>query len=136
VLVPVLRAGLGMLNSILQLIPNARVGFIGLKSKVTTLRALFYNKNLPKNLQRLEFILIEPMLATGGSTVAAMDILAELDAKRVRLVNLMAAPDGIRRVRAHFLDLPIFTAAIDRKLDARRGILPGLRNARDQLFGV
>jgi uracil phosphoribosyltransferase len=136
VLVPVLRAGLGMLDSILQLIPNARVGFIGLKREETTLRALFYHKSLPKNLRRFEVILIDPMLATGGSAVAAMDLLAELDVKRVRLVNLVAAPEGIRRVRAHYPDLPIFTAAIDRKLDARGYILPGLGDAGDRLFGV
>ena len=136
VLVPVLRAGLGMLDSILQLIPNARVGFIGLKREETTLRALFYHKSLPKNLRRFEVILIDPMLATGGSAVAAMDLLAELDVKRVRLVNLVAAPEGIRRVRVRYPDLPIFTAAIDRKLDARGYILPGLGDAGDRLFGV
>ena len=136
VLVPVLRAGLGMLDSILQLIPNARVGFIGLKREETTLRALFYHKSLPKNLRRFEVILIDPMLATGGSAVAAMDLLAELDVKRVCLVNLVAAPEGIRRVRAHYPDLPIFTAAVDRKLNERGYILPGLGDAGDRLFGV
>ena len=136
VLVPVLRAGLGMLDSILQLIPNARVGFIGLKREETTLRALFYHKSLPKDLSKFEVILIDPMLATGGSAVAAMDLLAELGARHVRLVNLVAAPEGIRRVRAHYPKLPIFTAAIDRKLDERGYIVPGLGDAGDRLFGV
>jgi uracil phosphoribosyltransferase len=136
VLVPVLRAGLGMLDSILQLIPHARVGFIGLKREETTLRATFYHKSLPPDLSRFEVILIDPMLATGGSAVAAMDLLAELDVKRVRLVNLVAAPEGIRLVRMHYPDLPIFTAAVDRKLNEKGYIVPGLGDAGDRLFGV
>src|SRR5205809_7358668 len=114
VLVPVLRAGLGMLDSILQLIPHARVGFIGLKREETTLRAMFYHKSLPPDLRRFEVILIDPMLATGGSAVAAMDLITELGARHVRLANLVAAPEGIRRVRMHYPRLPIFTAAIDK----------------------
>ncbi len=136
VLVPVLRAGLGMLDSILQLIPHARVGFIGLKREETTLRAMFYHKSLPPDLSRFEVILIDPMLATGGSAVAAMDLLSELGAKRVRLVNLVAAPEGIRRVRTHCPTLPIFTAAIDQKLNQRGYIVPGLGDAGNRLFGV
>ena len=136
VLVPVLRAGLGMLDSILQLIPHARVGFIGLKREETTLRATSYHKSLPPDLAPFEVILIDPMLATGGSAVAAMDLLAELGAKHVRLVNLVAAPEGIRRVRSHYPNLPIFTAAVDRKLNEKGYILPGLGDAGDRLFGV
>jgi uracil phosphoribosyltransferase len=136
VLVPVLRAGLGMLDSILQLIPNARVGFIGLKREETTLRANSYHKSLPQNLGRFEVILIDPMLATGGSAVAAMDLLRERGARRVRLVNLVAAPEGIRHVRRHYPDLPIFTAAVDRRLNERGYIVPGLGDAGDRLFGV
>jgi uracil phosphoribosyltransferase len=136
VLVPVLRAGLGMLDSILQLIPHARVGFIGLKREETTLRATSYHKSLPPDLTRFEVILIDPMLATGGSAVAAMDLLVELGAKHVRMVNLVAAPEGIRRVRWHYPKLPIFTAAVDRKLNDKGYILPGLGDAGDRLFGV
>lgn len=136
VLVPVLRAGLGMLDSILQLIPNARVGFIGLKREETTLRAMFYHKSLPPDLSKFEVVLIDPMLATGGSAVAAMDLISELGARHVRLVNLIAAPEGIRRVRTHYPRLPIFTAAVDRKLNEKGYILPGLGDAGDRLFGV
>lgn len=136
VLVPVLRAGLGMLDSILQLIPHARVGFIGLKREETTLRALFYHKSLPENLTNFEVILIDPMLATGGSAVAALDLMAELGAKHVRLVNVLAAPEGIRRVQLAYPRLPIFTGAIDQKLNAKGYILPGLGDAGDRLFGV
>ena len=136
VLVPVLRAGLGMLDSILELVPHARVGFIGLKREETTLRAMFYHKSLPADLGQSEVILIDPMLATGGSAVAALDLLAELDARRVRLVNLVAAPEGIRRVRLHYPKLPIFTAAIDERLNDKGFIVPGLGDAGDRLFGV
>ncbi len=136
VLVPVLRAGLGMLDSILQLIPPARVGFIGLKREETTLRATFYHKSLPADLRRFEVILIDPMLATGGSAVAAMDLLAELRVENVRMVNLVAAPEGIRHVHAHYPDLPIFTAAVDQRLNDKGYILPGLGDAGDRLFGV
>lgn len=136
VLVPVLRAGLGMLDSILQLIPNARVGFIGLKREESTLQAQFYHKSLPKDLKNSEVILIDPMLATGGSAVSALDLLAEFGARRVRLVNLVAAPEGIRHVRKHHPTLPIFTAAIDRKLNDKGYIMPGLGDAGDRLFGV
>lgn len=136
VLVPVLRAGLGMLDSILQLIPHARVGFIGLKREETTLRAMFYHKSLPPDLSQFEVILIDPMLATGGSAVAAMELLLELGAKRVRLVNLVASPEGIRRVHSHYPQLPIFTAAVDRRLNEKGYIIPGLGDAGDRLFGV
>jgi len=136
VLVPVLRAGLGMLDSILQLIPHARVGFIGLKREETTLRAVFYHKSLPAQLGKFEVILIDPMLATGGSAVAALDLMSELGAKHVRLVNLVAAPEGIHRVRMHYPNLPIFTAALDKKLNVKGYILPGLGDAGDRLFGV
>jgi uracil phosphoribosyltransferase len=136
VLVPVLRAGLGMLDSILQLIPHARVGFIGLKREEKTLRAMFYHKSLPENLGEFETILIDPMLATGGSAVAALDLLAGQGARHVRLVSLVAAPEGIRAVQKKFPRVPIFTAALDQKLNANGFILPGLGDAGDRLFGT
>jgi uracil phosphoribosyltransferase len=136
VLVPILRAGLGMLDSILQLIPDARVGFIGLKREETTQKAMFYHKSLPPDLSEYEVVLIDPMLATGGSTVAAMDLLDELGAKHVRMVNLIASPEGIRHVHQHYPKLPIFTAAVDKKLNNKGYILPGLGDAGDRLFGV
>src|SRR3990172_6930827 len=135
VLVPVLRAGLGMLDAILQLLPNARVGFIGLKREETTLCATFYHKSLPRNLSRFEVILIDPMLATGGSAVAALDLLAEARARHGRPVNLGAGREGIRCVRANYPTVPIFTAAIDRHLNDKGYILPGLGDAGDRLFG-
>ncbi len=135
-LVPILRAGLGMLNPLLELIPHARVGFIGLKREEATLRAHFYHQSLPKNLGRFEIILIDPMLATGGSAVAALELLTKQGAKKIRLVSLVAAPEGIRKVRKHFPMLPIFTAAVDKKLNEKGFILPGLGDAGDRLFGT
>ena len=136
VLVPILRAGLGMLPSILQLIPHARVGFLGLKRHEKTLKADVYHKSLPADLSSFEIILIDPMLATGGSVVAALRLLEERGARRVRLVSLVAAPEGIARVHEHYPELPIFTAAIDEKLNAQGYIVPGLGDAGDRLFGV
>ena len=136
VLVPVLRAGLGMLDSILQLLPHARVGFIGLKREEKTLRALFYHQSLPENLGAFETILIDPMLATGGSSVAAMDLLTERGARHLRMVNLVAAPEGITAVQRKYPRVPIFTAAVDQRLDARGFIVPGLGDAGDRLFGT
>ena len=136
VLVPVLRAGLGMLNAILDLIPNARVGFIGLKRHEQTLKAAVYHKSLPENLSNFEVILIDPMLATGGSSVAALNLLAERKARHVRMVNLVAAPEGIRYVQRFFPQVPIFTAAVDDHLNEKGYIVPGLGDAGGRLFGT
>lgn len=136
VLVPILRAGLGMLTSILQLIPHARVGFVGLKRHERTLKASVYHKSLPADLSSFEIILIDPMLATGGSAVAALKLLGERGAQRVRLVSLVAAPEGIAHVHERYPELPIFTAAIDEKLNGQGYIVPGLGDAGDRLFGV
>ncbi len=135
-LVPVLRAGLGMLDPILRLIPHARVGFIGLKRNERTLEATTYHKSLPEDLSQFEIILMDPMLATGGSSVSALNLMAERKARRVRLVNLLAAPEGIRYVQQHYPEVPIFTAAIDKRLNHKGYITPGLGDAGDRLFGV
>lgn len=135
-LVPVLRAGLGMLEPLLKLIPGARVGFIGLKRDEATLDASVYCESLPAKLGAFEIILMDPMLATGGSSVSALNLLFARGAKRVRLVNLLAAPEGIRFVHQHFPNLPILTAAVDRKLNPAGYIVPGLGDAGDRLFGV
>jgi len=135
-LVSVLRAGLGMLDGILRLIPHARVGFIGLKRSEKTLQASSYHKSLPEDLGSFEILLIDPMLATGGSIVAALGLLAERGARRVRVVSLVAAPEGIARVHKRYPELPIFTAAVDLGLNRKGYILPGLGDAGDRLFGV
>ena len=136
VLVPILRAGLGMLDGVLEMIPHARVGFIGLKRDEATLSAHCYYESFPKKLGAAEVILIDPMLATGGSTVAAIELLQSRGAKNIRLLCLVAAPEGIAHVRKKFKTLPIFTAAIDRQLNKVGYILPGLGDAGDRLFGT
>jgi uracil phosphoribosyltransferase len=136
VLVPVLRAGLGMLTSILQLIPHAGVGFIGIKRDETNFKAEVYHKSLPADLSAFEVILIDPMLATGGSALSALELLKERNASRVRLVSLVAAPEGIQNVHARFPDTPIFVAAVDDHLNAKAYIVPGLGDAGDRLFGL
>jgi len=136
VLVPVLRAGLGMLEPLLDLIPEARVGFIGLKRNEDTLAAEAYHTSLPPRLHRFEVLLIDPMLATGGSALTALAQIRQHGGKRIRLVNLLAAPEGIRAVRKQHADLPIYTAAIDERLNERAYILPGLGDAGDRLFGT
>ncbi|MFT4691183.1 MAG: uracil phosphoribosyltransferase [Verrucomicrobiia bacterium] len=135
-LVPVLRAGLGMLEPLLRLIPHARVGFIGLKRNEDTLEAATYHKSLPERLGKFEIIVIDPMLATGGSAVSAIQLLHERGAKRVRLVNVLAAPEGVKYVHKHFPEVPIFTGAMDKKLNEKGYIVPGLGDAGDRLFGV
>lgn len=135
VLVPVLRAGLGMLDGILRLIPQAKVGMIGLKREESTFQAGFYHQSLPSVLSNSEVLLIDPMLATGGSAVAALDLLRARKASRVRIINLVAAPEGIRAVQAKYPDLPIFTAAVDKRLNDKAYIVPGLGDAGDRLFG-
>ena len=136
VLVPVLRAGLGMLGPIHQLMPHARVGFLGVKRDETTLQPHFYQQSLPPDLARSEVILLDPMLATGGSAVAALDFLRTRGARHLRLVSLVSAPEGIARVRQSYPRLPLFTAAVDRTLNERGYILPGLGDAGDRLFGT
>ena len=133
-LVPIMRAGLGMLDSILQLIPGARVGFIGLRRDEKTLRAITYHQSLPPDVTGHEVIILDPMLATGGSAVAALDLLKERGARRVRIVNLLAAPEGIKAVLSHHPGTRIYTAAIDEKLNARGFIVPGLGDAGDRIF--
>jgi len=136
VLVPVLRAGLGMLQPLLELLPNARVGCIGLKRDEHSLQPSCYQQSLPPDLGRSEVILLEPMLATGGSTVAALELLYSRRARKVRVLNLLAAPEGIRHVQKLFPDVLIFTAAVDRCLNDRGYIVPGLGDAGDRLLGV
>lgn len=135
-LVPVLRAGLGMLNGILDRVPDAHVGFIGLQRNERTLAAEPYYGKLPTRLGRFEIFLLDPMLATGGSCLAALEQLISQGARSIRLVSLVAAPEGIRAVRRSRFSGPIYCAAVDECLDERGYIVPGLGDAGDRLFGL
>lgn len=135
-LVPVLRAGLGMADGILRLIPQARVGHLGIYRDETTLEPVVYYNKLPPDVARTEVILIDPMLATGGSCVAAVSAIKKTGATRIKLLCLVAAPEGVKRVRAAHPDVVIYTAAVDAYLDERGYIVPGLGDAGDRIFGT
>jgi uracil phosphoribosyltransferase len=135
-LVPILRAGLGMAEGILELIPEARVGHLGLYRDETTLAPVTYYNKLPPDVADTDVIVIDPMLATGGSLVAAIDYIRQAGAQRIKILCLVASPEGIATVRAKHPVLPIYTAAVDERLDDRGYIVPGLGDAGDRLFGT
>jgi uracil phosphoribosyltransferase len=133
---PVLRAGMGMLDGVLSLVSGARVGFIGLYRDEETLEAVEYYVKLPADLAERDAIVLDPMLATGNSSVAAIAKVKEAGARSVTLVCLVSAPEGIERVQAEHPDVRIVTAAIDRGLNERGFIVPGLGDAGDRLYGT
>ena len=136
VVVPVLRAGLGMLDAVLELIPGARVGHIGLQRDETTAVASQYYAKLPARLDRSVVLVIDPMLATGGSAVAALDVLHHAGARDIRMICIVAAPDGVRLVESRYPDVRIFTPVIDRELNEHKFIVPGLGDFGDRLYGT
>jgi uracil phosphoribosyltransferase len=136
VVVPVLRAGLGMLDAVLELLPAARVGHIGLQRDEMTAVASQYYAKFPANLDRSFVLMIDPMLATGGSAVAALDVLQRAGARDVRIVCIVAAPEGVAAVEERFPDVRIFTPVIDQGLNERKFIVPGLGDFGDRLYGT
>jgi len=136
VLVPILRAGLGMADGILRLLPDAEVGHIGLYRDHETHRPVQYYRRLPPDIERRDALLLDPMLATGGSAVAALDMLREAGVRSMRLICLVAAPEGVRAVEAGHPDVPIVAAALDERLNADAYIVPGLGDAGDRLYGT
>ncbi|MEQ9364234.1 MAG: uracil phosphoribosyltransferase [Leptospirales bacterium] len=136
VLVPILRAGLGMLDGMLELIPNARVGFIGLYRDETTLEPIEYYGKFPPDLGSAFTILVDPMLATGGSAADAVTKLKERGATNIKFMALVASPAGLQVMRDRHPDVMIYTAAVDRGLNAKSYIVPGLGDAGDRLYGT
>jgi uracil phosphoribosyltransferase len=136
VVVPVLRAGLGMLDAVLELIPGARVGHIGLQRDEATAIASQYYSRLPGDLTGSFVLMIDPMLATGGSAVAALDLLRAAGARAPRMICIVAAPEGIALVEQHHPDVEIYTPAVDRGLNEHKFILPGLGDFGDRLYGT
>jgi uracil phosphoribosyltransferase len=135
-LVSILRAGGGILDGLLDLVPAARVGHVGIYRQPRTLEAVEYYLKLPDDLPERDAILVDPMLATGNSAVAAISRLKELRVRAIKFVCLVAAPEGIAQLHLVFPDVPIITASIDRCLDEHGYILPGLGDAGDRLFGT
>lgn len=136
VLVPILRAGLGLVGGFVEVLPDARVGHIGLYRNEQTLQPVDYYFKVPKDLERSLVLLLDPMLATGGSGVAAIKYLKEKGAESLRFVSLVAAPEGVEAVTKAHPDVRIFTCALDRELDTKGYILPGLGDAGDRIFGT
>ncbi len=135
-LVPILRAGLGMVEGIAQLIPSARVGHIGIYRDHDTLEPVDYYFKIPSGGEARDFFVLDPMLATGGSAVDAVTALKHAGAQRVRFLCLVAAPEGVREMLQHHPDVPVYAAALDRQLNEKGYILPGLGDAGDRLFGT
>lgn len=135
-LVPILRAGLGMVDGMLELIPAAKVGHLGIYRDPATLQPVEYYCKLPTDISERDVLLLDPMLATGGSAVAAIDGLKRRGVKNIKLLNLIAAPEGIQAVQSAHPDVTIFTAAIDQRLDEHGYIVPGLGDAGDRIFGT
>ena len=135
-LVPILRAGLGMVEGIAELIPSARVGHIGLYRDHETLSPVDYYFKIPADEMERDFFVLDPMLATGGSAVAALTALRRAGARRLRFLCLVAAPEGVGAMLAAHPDVPVYAAALDRQLNEQGYILPGLGDAGDRLFGT
>jgi len=136
VVVPVLRAGLGMLDAVLELVPGARVGHIGLQRDEMTAVASQYYSKLPSRLASSYVLMIDPMLATGGSAVAALDLLQRAGAAVIRMICIVAAPEGIALVERQHPGVDIYTPVVDRQLDAQKYIVPGLGDFGDRLYGT
>ena len=136
VVVPVLRAGLGMLDAVLELLPAARVGHIGLQRDEATAIASKYYSKLPSDLAASYVLMIDPMLATGGSAVAAIDLLKAAGARTIRMICIVAAPDGVALVEQHHPDVLVYAPVVDRELNAHKFIVPGLGDFGDRLYGT
>lgn len=136
VLVSILRAGNGLLDGVMELIPSARVGFVGLYRDEETLQPHQYYFKVPADLDKRLVIAVDPMLATGNSSVAAVDLLKQAGATNIRFMCLLAAPEGVARMKQAHPDVPIVTGALDRHLNEQGYILPGLGDAGDRLFGT
>ncbi|GAA6197530.1 uracil phosphoribosyltransferase [Pseudophaeobacter sp.] len=135
-LVSILRAGNGMLDGVLELVPSARVGFVGLYRDEETLQPVQYYFKAPKELGDRMVIAVDPMLATGNSSAAAIDLLKEAGATNIRFLCLLAAPEGVARMKEAHPDVPIVTASLDRELNDKGYIMPGLGDAGDRMFGT
>jgi len=135
-LIVIFRAGLGMVDGLLELVPSARVGYIGLYRDQTTLEPVEYYVKLPNDMAETEVLIIDPLLATGGQARRAVDTVKKAGAKLIKFVCIIACPEGVQNLRRNHPDVPVYTAALDEKLDERGYIIPGLGDAGDRLYGT
>ena len=135
-IVPILRAGLGMVDGVLTLIPSAKVGHIGLYRDPETLEPVEYYCKMPSDIAERDIIIVDPMLATGGSATAAIQFMKDYGCKHIKMMNIIAAPEGIERVHKDHPDVEIYCAALDEKLNDHGYIVPGLGDAGDRIFGT
>ncbi len=135
-IVPILRAGLGMVEGVLTIVPEATVGHIGLSRDHVTLQPVEYYCNLPEGIENHEVLLLDPMLATGGSAVAAIDFIKKRGAKNIKFLCVLAVPEGVKMIEEHHPDVDIFIGTMDERLNEKGYILPGLGDAGDRLFGT
>ncbi|MCR6098560.1 uracil phosphoribosyltransferase [Salipaludibacillus agaradhaerens] len=135
-IIPILRAGLGMVDGILELIPAAKVGHVGLYRDPETLKPVEYYVKLPKDIEERELIVVDPMLATGGSAIEAINVMKARGAKNIKLMCLVAAPEGVEEMKKVHPEVDIYLAALDEKLNEKGYIVPGLGDAGDRLFGT
>lgn len=136
VVVPILRAGLGMVDGILQMIPSARIGHIGIFRDEETLQPVEYFAKFPDGLDQRDIFIVDPMLATGGSAIAAINSIKERGAKNIKLVCLVGAPEGVKAINEAHPDVTIYLASLDEKLNEKGYIVPGLGDAGDRIFGT
>ena len=134
--VPILRAGLGMVDGILTLIPSAKVGHIGLYRDPETLDPVEYYCKMPTDIAEREVLIVDPMLATGGSATAAIQFIKNYGCKHIKMMNILAAPEGVKRIEQEHPDVEVFVAALDEKLNDHGYIVPGLGDAGDRIFGT
>ena len=134
--VPILRAGLGLVEGVLRMVPNARVGHIGLYRNEETLEPVKYFCKMPEDVAQRDILIVDPMLATGGSAAAAIGFMKEYGCKNIKLMVLLAAPEGIERIRKEHPDVDIYCGAVDEKLNENGYIVPGLGDAGDRIFGT
>ena len=134
--VPILRAGLGMVDAIVSLIPAAKVGHVGLYRDPETHEPVEYYCKLPTDIEQRQVLVVDPMLATGGSAVAAIDFIKKRGAKKIKMMNIIGAPEGVKAVQAAHPDVDIYIGALDRELNEKCYIMPGLGDAGDRLFGT
>lgn len=135
-LVPILRAGLGMVDSLMSLIPAAKIGHVGLYRDPKTHEPVEYYCKLPTDIEQRQVLVLDPMLATGGSAIAAIDFIKKRGAKKIKLMNIIAAPEGVEAVRKAHPDVDIYVGALDEKLNENCYIVPGLGDAGDRLYGT